>query len=55
MTSKPKEVKMPLNGRVASYATDYGMGSASPTTRAPVPIYGMNKSNTGAPTLLGGI
>lgn len=52
MTAKPKPVKMPLIGRVSSYAQDQGMNA--PALRAIAPIT-PTVSQTGRPSLLGGV
>lgn len=52
MTSKPKPVKMPLIGRVSSYAQDQGMNTNA--TRPVLPVT-PTTSNTGRPSLLGGV
>lgn len=52
MTSKPKPVKMPLIGRVSSYAQDQG---ASVSAARPVVPVTPTTSMTGRPSLLGGV
>lgn len=52
MPKQPKPVKMPLIGRVSSYATDQGMSTAQVRPIAPVTP---TTSNVGRPSLLGGV
>jgi len=57
-TPKVAEVKMPYTSRAASFASDSGGSTPSlfnSATKVTRPIIGGQASNTGRPSLLGGV